>query len=204
MTGERFTEDQADALGEIVNVAMGQAGAALSRLLDAFVKLHSPRVHVLAAEDVPNLVAATVDEPEEASAVTQAFFETVRGESIVLFGAEGSRELAVRLQRQLGDDEQDEAEMLLDTSNIVTGAILSSLGEQLESHFDFAPPSLLGMHRPVADLLSAGTRDWDEALVIDIHFTLEDSAFNCLVVLLMPEASIAAVRGIVDTILEDF
>jgi hypothetical protein len=60
------------------------------------------------------------------------------------------------------------------------------------------------MHRPVSDLLSAGTRDWDEALIIDIHFALEDSAFNCLVVLLMPEESIAAVRGVVDTILEDF
>lgn len=204
MTQRHLTADQADALGELVNVAMGQAGAALSRLLNAFVKLTSPRVHVLRAEDVPNLVARSLDEPEAASAVTQAFYNSLRGESIVLFGAEGMRELMVRLQQELGVEGQDELELLLDTSNIVTGAILSSLGSQLQADFDFSPPSILGVRQPVGELLGAGTRDWDEALVIDVHFAVEDSRFTCLVTLLMPEQSIDTVCALVDDILEAY
>ena len=204
MTRRALGAEQADALGELVNVAMGQAGDALSRLLGSFVKLTSPEVVVVRSDEVPERVSRSVAEPEEASAITQAFYNSLRGESVVLFGAEGIRQLMQRLHRDLELEGEDDTELLLDTGNIVSGAILSSLGNQLQAQFDFSPPSVLGLGRPVEELFGSGARDWGEALVVDVHFEVEESDFTCLVVLLMPEQSIDTVRNLVDAILDEY
>ena len=47
-----LTEDQRDCLQEITNVAMGQAGSHLARLLDVFVVLSIPHVSVLNPTDI--------------------------------------------------------------------------------------------------------------------------------------------------------
>jgi len=44
-----YTDEQTDALREIVNVAMGQAANSLARVLDAFVQLPVPRVRLVHA-----------------------------------------------------------------------------------------------------------------------------------------------------------
>ena len=47
-----LTEEQRDCLQEITNVAMGQAGDRLARLLDVFVVLSIPHVSVLNPTDI--------------------------------------------------------------------------------------------------------------------------------------------------------
>ncbi len=44
---KQYSEDQRDCLQEIVNVAMGQAGDSLARLLEVFVTLSVPKIQTL-------------------------------------------------------------------------------------------------------------------------------------------------------------
>ncbi len=53
-----LSEDQRDCLQEISNVAMGQAGDHLARLLDSFVILSVPHVPILTPAEIAMAVQA--------------------------------------------------------------------------------------------------------------------------------------------------
>ncbi|MEF8792837.1 chemotaxis protein CheC [Thiohalorhabdus sp.] len=201
-----LSEEQQDALTELVNVAMGQAASALSQLLGTFIKLHVPSVRVVDARALRNHMDEGNVLPDQVSGVSQAFFDQIRGEALALYDLNGSDHLA----SLLGEDKdpgdlapEDEDELLLDASNIVTGAILTGLGEQLGSHFSFTAPSLLGKECETSDLLDPTSQEWDKALLVEVRFAAEERAFECRILLIMLEESIDTVRGLVDGILAD-
>ncbi len=203
MTVEPLTEDQSDALQELANIAMGRAGKSLSTLLDSFVTLSVPRVTVVDVGDVAETVACMANAPEIGTAVRQAFFPTIRGEAITIFGPEGCREIADLLghEGELGDAQ--EQELLLDTANILVGAVLNGLGEQMETEFKYTPPSILAVRTPLAQLLNADNLDWTGALLIEVNFSLNERGFTCHMLTLMPENSLAYIRRTLDQMLED-
>jgi chemotaxis protein CheC len=125
-----LSEDQRDALQELTNIAMGQAGASLATLLDAFVDLSIPRIRVAEVVELPPVLSELVGPHNEASAVRQSFQGYLRGEAIVIFGGHGTGVLAdlMGYEGELGAD--GEAEPLLDVANVLSGACLGGLLER--------------------------------------------------------------------------
>ena len=68
-----LTEDQRDALQEVLNIAMGQAGDSLARILDAFVELSVPRIRIVDVSRVSDTVRDMVGDRQEVTAVRQSF-----------------------------------------------------------------------------------------------------------------------------------
>jgi chemotaxis protein CheC len=203
MTVEPLTEDQSDALQELSNVAMGRAGESLSNLLDTFVILSVPRVRVVDVSEVADAVAAMDRAPDVVTAVRQAFFPKIRGEAITLFGPEGCRDLADLMGHEGELDGPKEQELLLDTANILVGAVLNGLGEQMETTFSYTPPSLLALKTPLRELLDTNNLDWSCALLIEVNFALDARGFTCHMLTFMPEQSLEWIRGTLDEMLED-
>ena len=204
MSIQPYTEDQRDALQEITNIAMGQAGSSLAQLLDVFVILSVPRVRIVGVEDVPDAVGEMVDDPEEVTAVRQAFYNKLRGETMVIFGRKGCSDLADLLGHEETQGSEDEEELLLDVTNILVGAVLNGLGEQIEVEFGFSPPAIMAMNTPVEKVLRSDELGWSHALLIEVNFSLEERGFKCYLIMLMPEESIDMMRQSLDHILESF
>lgn len=202
MTIAPYTEDQADALQEIANVAMGQAGASLATMLDVFVALSVPRSRIVTVDEVATAVAGMIGATEEITAVRQAFFNRLRGEAIVLFGPEGCRGLADLMGHDDDLDASAEEELLLDVSNVLVGAVLNGLAQQLETDFSFSAPSIMAVRSDVEELLEADKLGWSHALLIEVNFSLEERGFRCHLVMLMPEESIELMRGVLDQMLD--
>ncbi len=203
MSLEPLSEDQTDALQEVSNVAMGRAAKSLSTLLDAFVTLSVPRVAVVEVQDVAVTVAGMTASPEDITAVRQAFFPTIRGEAIALFDAGGCRDLADLLGHETDIAAEQERELLLDTANILVGAVLTGLGEQIGAEFSYTAPSILAEHAAVPQVLDPARLDWSCALLIEVKFALEDRGFTCHLLTLMPEESIRIIRRMLDALLDD-
>lgn len=203
MTIAPYTPDQADALQEIANVAMGQAGASLAEMLDAYVTLSVPRSRIVEVGDVARAVLDMLGHDEEMTAVRQAFFNKLRGEALVLFGPEGCLGLADLLGHEDELDDSAEQELILDVSNILVGAVLNGLAGQLETDFSFSAPSIMAIRRSVEELLDADKLGWSHALLIEVNFTLEERGFRCHLVMLMPEESIELMRGVLQNMLSE-
>lgn len=193
MQNNLLTEEQRDCLQEITNVAMGQAGDRLARLLDVFVVLSIPHVSILNPTDIAMTLQSLNQEGSDViHGVCQGFIGgNIAGEAMLIFNHTDFNDLAKLLKYDRSPDENAEYELLMDTANVLNGACLKGLAEQLDTHFSFGSPMLLGQHFNISSLLQSNSMNWKQALVVEINYSIENHKINCDLLLVIAEHSIA-------------
>lgn len=213
MSGISLTPDQLDAMQEITNIGMGQAGSVLAVLLGTFVNLSVPRINVLALDDVPKAIWTMVGSEDDITAVRQSFKGCLTGEAIVIYGYEGCKELADLMGYDNDLDHNDETELLLDVGNVLVGACLGGIVDQIkeiaevkedESALTFSAPLLMAEKVKPIDLINPEKLTWTHALLLEVNFTLEERNFISHLCVLMPEHSIERMGEILDEFINSF
>lgn len=186
----KIGEDHRDALQEITNVAMGQAGDKLARLLDTFVILSIPHIEVMRPQDIAMALHA-IDTNESVSGVCQGFIGSgIAGEAMLLFNDTSFTDLAKLLKYDDELDEQAERELLMDTTNVLFGACLKGIAEQIDMDFSFGSPMVLGQHRKVSEIFNMENANWESALVTEISYEIEGYNVNCDLLIIMTDDSL--------------
>ena len=193
-----------DALQEVINIAMGQAGAALATLLDTFVELTVPHVAMVESNRVVDAVSDMSGAMDEVSAVRQAFYDHLNGEAIVVYSQEGCRELADLMGYDDDGCQGTEEELLLDVGNILVGACMNSIAEQLTaaSELSFSAPSILCEKSNLASLFAQHEIPWNYALLLEVAFRLESRSFSSRIFIFMPDETIVHVKEALDRWIE--
>lgn len=185
-----LNEDHRDCLQEISNVAMGQAGDHLARLLDAFVVLSIPHVEILSPTEIA-MAVQTVD-GHNVSGVCQGFIGGgIAGEAMLLFNDTSFHDLASLMGYD--DEEITEAaqrELLIDATSILVGALLRGLALQMDIEFSFGPPAILGQHQELDKLLTSATLRWTQALVLEVNYHIENYDVQCDLLVVITEQSL--------------
>jgi chemotaxis protein CheC len=181
--------DQKDALQEISNIAMGSAASGLATVLESFVRLSIPRISIIETSRLTARLGETFPDHPEVSAVRQAFYGHMEGEVVVLFGEAGCNELADLLGHSRESTESVKEELLLDVSNILIGACMNGMAQQLGFALSFSPPAILCRTVAVDRVFAGHTPVCEQALLIQIDFSLEARSFVChLLTFLTPES----------------
>lgn len=202
MNADSLAPDHQDALQEIVNVAMGQAGAALAEILDSFITLSVPRIRLIDVSHIVPAVSEMVDDPSEVTAVRQAFFfNRLRGEALIIYGRGGCTELTDLMGYEAGSGAPSEHELLLDVSNILIGACLNGIGDQIGTDFSYTPPSIMAERVELDRLLVPQQLPWRQALLVEVNFSLEDRNFKSHLLMLMAEDAVEDLRQRLDQLL---
>lgn len=206
-----LSEDQRDALQELTNIAMGQAGSSLATLLDEFVDLSIPRIRVVQLAEAPAALGELVGPKAEVSAVRQSFQGYLRGEAIIIFTEPGCHVLADLLgYEELVDG--DDTELLLDVANVLSGACLGGMVEQIRRfmpadgamELSFSMPSVMARQVTAAKLLDPERAGWSHALLMEVNFTLKARNFVAHLIMLMPEDGVLKLQRIVDEFIASF
>lgn len=198
-----LTSEQKEALQEIANIGMGQAGSSIAQVFDHFVQLSIPRIVILGPEDMAGALTRLVD-AGLITAVRQAFHGRMRGEAIVLYGEQRCNDLADLMGYEHTLNHSGELELLLDVTNILVGACLGGIAEQLHSDIGFSAPSLLADRVQAAVLLRVEDVSWRSALLVEVNFRLEHRSFACHLVILMAEEEIRTMAEALDHFLEAY
>lgn len=202
MTISALNADQTDALQEVVNIAMGQAGDRLAQTLNVFVELSVPRIRLVCVSEVVRTVREMISNTSLVSAVRQAFFDELRGEAVVIYDNAGCKDLA----NLMGYDDElstlEEQELLLDVSNVLVGACVNGVAQQFGADLSFSPPSIMAEKIPLDLVLSPENLSWQYALLVEVNFGLENSDFKSHLLILMAEEGIDALRGSLDRLME--
>ena len=189
----RVSEDKLlhlDPYQEVANVAMGRAGDLLARVLGVKVQLPIPNVNILASSELHMMLKAT-EENQGISAVCQGFIGSgISGEALILFYDSSLDELAKLMKYEGEVNDAAEREMLVDLSNILIGAFLKGISDQLDLSFSQSHPELLGLHRNVNDIINSEVRNWQEILAIEINYVIEDHNFKCDLLILITQQSL--------------
>ncbi|TGG95528.1 hypothetical protein E4656_03680 [Natronospirillum operosum] len=200
---QELTEEQRDCYQEIANIAMGQAAALLSRLLGVFIKLPIPRVNLFELADL-NMALQSLDHDEAASAVCQGFAgDGITGEALIIFNDSNFEDIAQLMNYSGEQSEAMHVELLMDVANILIGAFLKGLANQMDLTFSHGHPMVLGQHKLVRDLLQPSRQPWQQTLAIEITYSLEDHPVNCDLLLLFTEDSIRIMNQKVAYLLDD-
>jgi len=200
--GGDLTLDQHEALQEIVNIGMGLAGDSLARILNTFVELSIPRIRLVKAEDLPSAIVNLVSERAEVSAIRQAFFNHWRGEAVAIYDQHGCKDLADLMGYTSEMDNSTETELLLDVGNVLVGACLNGVSEQLNAELSFGAPSVLAQHVPIEELFEKQNFNWSHTLLLEVNFALENRQFKSHLLTMMSEESISTLQLDIDHFLE--
>ncbi|SEA93308.1 response regulator [Alkalimonas amylolytica] len=192
-----------DVFQEITNVAMGQAGDLLARLLNVFVKLPIPNVNLIEVSEL-HMALASVEDESSTSAVCQGFIGGgVSGEALLILTDSSFKDIA-RLMNYHGKlTHQVELELLMDIANILIGSVLKGLSEQLDMGFSQGHPVVLGQHAAVSELIKANSGRWRKTLAIEISYGIENYNIMCDLLLLFTEDSLKTMKHKVAFLLED-
>ncbi len=199
-----FTEEQRDALQEIANLAMGQAATRLARLLDTFIELSVPRVRVVRAEEAAQTLREMTGINESVTAVRQGFRSDIKGEALVICRSSGIGHLCSLANDPYVHSAYDavsQTELMFDVANVLTGACVSCILDQLDRTPIFSPPGLLGEKISLEDVFQSDVLAWKIALLLEVNFALEDQTFRAHLVMLMAEDSIRRMNDALDALL---
>ena len=184
-----LSENQRDCLQEISNIAMGQAGDYLARLLNSFVILSVPHVAILTPAEIA-MAVQTIDE-DSVSGICQGFIGGgIAGEAMLLFNDTSFIDLAQLMKFEEDLNTLTERELLIDSTNILVGALLRGIAEQLDIEFSFGPPAIMGQHQQLDKLLMSKNARWDRTLVIEVNYRIEGKNIQCDLLLVITESSL--------------
>lgn len=197
-----LTEDQNEALQEIINIGMGLAGDSLARILKTFVELSIPRIRLIHVKDVNKEIEKLVGEKAIVTGVRQAFFSYWRGEAITIYDQNGCNELASLMGYTDDMDRNAEVELLLDVGNVLVGACINGFAEQLDVEVNFGPPSVIASNIPVEQLFNPKKLTWTHSLLLEVNFGLENMRFKSHLMVMMSEDTIETLKKDLDGFLE--
>ncbi|WP_284218875.1 response regulator [Agaribacter marinus] len=185
-------EEKIDAFREISNVAMGQAGESLAQVFKQFVNLPIPNVSMVHTNELA-MTLASIDSEQQVSAVSKGFVSKhIKGEAIIIFNDANIKSVRNLLGRQRHSTLPSDIEVLMDVSNIIIGACINGLSEQLEVRFTHNSPIILGIHCDLNEMVTNNISRWEQVLVIEIAYAISKENINFELLLVIPGTEIDA------------
>lgn len=192
--------DIRDGYQEVVNVAMGQAGALLAKMLGIFVKLPIPKVDLLELSELQMALQSAMS--DRVSAICQGFIGPgLAGEALLLLDDADMADVARLLKHDGQLTEAVQVELLTDIANVLVSACLTGLAEQLDVRFCQGHPAVLGLHRDISELL-AHAKPWKRILAVEISYGLEGYQLTFDLLLLLSESSLPTLNYKIAHLLE--
>ncbi len=197
-----LSDEQRDILQELMNVAMGQGADRLARLTETFVTLSVPRIHpvdVSKTDLLDDLMIAS----QPAIITRQSFLGRLRGEVLVCFGENGAGQLAELMGYEGEEKGSIQDELMLDVTNILTGACINGLAQQVDIKVSYGTPALLSRGRTLQEVLGSQEFRGQQALVLEIHFEVATHSFYCDLLVCITEDTAVTVIEAIDRLLND-
>ncbi len=177
-----------DHYQELANVAMGQAAALLAELMDTFIELPIPSVKLAETGELEMTMQQSISQ-SSFTTVCQGFIAPgISGEALLILNGTQPEQLAQLLNHQGEINAQVERELTMEIANLLIGAFLNGLGQQLDLNFSPSSPKLLDA-LPRRGNLTRGDQP-DRILSIDISYRIEGLTLSCDLLLLFTEDSL--------------
>ena len=187
-----LTEDQRDALQELMNISMGQAANSLAHLIETKIGISIPKISAVTPAELFTLI----NRSENAFYTRQSFLGDIQGEVLAVVSEQGLTEVASLLEYEAPLSQSDIEETILELSNILAGACLAGLSNQLELATNLNMPTLFSPNKA-----SFTELNWQHSLVMEVQFDIELSSFSMRVVFCLDRASLVRLTETIDELL---
>ena len=171
----KLTEEQSDALKELINIGVGNAAGMLSEMIEYRIQLQIPQVEVVSPLDLQNELKQRLGR-DPLSSVKLGFSGSFAGGAQLVFPTESAATLvAVLTGEEVGNPELDALKVstLSEVGNIVINGVMGSIGNVLNRPLDYAVPSYA--EEEVEHLLPSSKSEEEGAVLLaPARFTIEE------------------------------
>ena len=186
-----LSEDQVDALQELLNIGVGRAASVLNEMIESRILLQIPFIKVLSPLNLKQELEGRFNE-DYLAAVQLRFTGSFCGAAELVFPTESASTLvAVLTGEEVGTPDLDSVRIgtLSEVGNIVINGVMGSIGNVLKQRIDYAVPTyvedtienLLLSDSNVAILLAQARFTIEQLPIIgDIILLFEVSSFDAL------------------------
>ena len=167
-----LTDLEQDMLGEIFNLGLGVAGAALSEMTQEEVQLMAPRVAFVERGEVARILEHELS--SELSAVRQDFRGSFDGEAVLVFAQE---KILGLVSSVMGDaipsdlTQELEEDVLAEAGNIILGACMATFTDHLQ--LDLTPSVPRVIYGSGSHVLATEAASDTSVLLVAIDFRIE-------------------------------
>ena len=172
--------NQSDAIGELINMAMGNAAARLQELTGNEVNMSVPSVKLISLEEYHQALGIEVDNDNLIS-VSEEFSGSFSGKAVLMFYFENSVNLIKGLMPGMAyenDLNEMEEEVLLEVGNILINSCISVFANMLNKELITSLPSY--NKGTIQNILSESIDPDDEMkiLLAEIDFKVESQEIS--------------------------
>ncbi|MBA4146874.1 MAG: chemotaxis protein CheC [Verrucomicrobia bacterium] len=187
----QLTENQTDALTELINIGYARAASALSELTGHQIMLEVPQVAVHPISEVGDILSSHIR--GEVASVHQVFSGPVAGNALLLLDHKAAQLLNRLLTNGHGNSPLDASarEVLTEVGNIVLNACLGVFGNILQVQVTFAVPRLhIESVSSVLNSITVAHEELHYALMIQTSFHLRESDVSGYLVIVLGVTSL--------------
>jgi chemotaxis protein CheC len=204
-----FSDEEKDILQEIMNIAFGNATADLANIIDIYVVLNVPDIHVIGMGDLPRYLDETIKLKGESSIVEQKFWGDFNGSGLLVFPDRTGKDLICvldqnqqcTLERPLAILEQ---EMLVEIGNILIGACVGKVADLLDTFVTYSPPQALTQTGESKKTLIESFDIDQSAIIMKTVFEFENKNINGFLLIITNSESIGWLRKALHAFLESY
>jgi len=195
-----INEDQRDCLQEISNVAMGAAAESLAAFTDTFVNLPIPCIRCVD----PGCFIESLKQVEgygRLSSVSQLFtFSGLNCYALIVINDESLDNLAVYTKRSI-DGTKEVEYLLYDLCMTINQTCFDRFGEMIENTVETESPSINALNMRLEDMKMEAITHSPQLLTVEINYRIEDTPFNCDLLLLFPEDTLDDLSGVLNRLM---
>ncbi|HEX2977048.1 MAG TPA: chemotaxis protein CheC [Bacteroidales bacterium] len=182
-----LTENQTDALTELINIGFSKSASSLSELTGYRILLGTPSVRLLPISELSNVLSDIVH--DRIVTVHQIFNGVISGDAMLILNQNDSKNLVSLMLDDIASDSLSNAsvkDVLSEVGNIMLNSCLGMFGNILKIRITFTVPHL--QLETLENLIRTITIDNVEisyALMVSMEFRLRDKAINSYLILVL-------------------
>lgn len=202
MKNVEFSADHIDVLRELMNIAMGSATASIADLLHAFGTMHIPKIIMSDLNGLREYIAEQIGVNERYFVTKQLFGGTFGGEFIFMITEASAGNLGNYLYEVDSPSEADIYDAVVELTNILSSAIISSLMNELDTKVQFFAPFTQVM--PGCELVKMDASDeYSQIIIISTQMEFEQQQINGSICILTKDEMIEELKSLIDRKLEE-
>lgn len=187
-----FIEDDShserqETIETILRAAMENAAESLEKVIGSEVKIISPKIYWVNKNNLVDTLSE-LNLPEKSTVIRQSIRGQLRGENLIIW-EHGAKHY--QLGHALGYEGEISAlnvqELTLEVANIISGACINGLSNQLNITLNFNAPSLLTKQSSLPKWLVGKKTEWTDALFMAIGFNVSNIGMNGQLIICMVE-----------------
>ncbi|MFX4232643.1 chemotaxis protein CheX [Aliarcobacter butzleri] len=198
-----LTEDEKDCLQELMNVAYGNATAAITEILDAFAKLSIPKIQIINANEFQPYLSKELDLEEEHLVSLQQINGTICGENMFVIDKKSAKNIAYKFGLEEDEiNEEEVCDIVLEITNILSSSTISKLAEDIDTDVSFSAPTINNL-TSISQLNNLFISKYEKIIIISTQLNFDDLNISAELFILTTDNSILYIKEKLKKILDE-